>query len=287
MIGDDDLAVLAQQPVADAFVILTAPAASEALRRTEQMTATVDAEALHQLHLALQRLRILWWAFEPLLDMKAAKAASKRFKQFADIAGKPRNLEMVCDVLARAKKPNASLGSLLRTIDGRRGYASAESWATIRKAELDVTLRRALADARRRLESRAENPSLKEFAQLRVALANADLKKKERRAGRTKHIGYKALHGVEEAASKLKYLLEFFAPVLEADHRAAIEHLAATQEKLGKLSEVVASEEVVRDVATDLHDKAAVHHAVRWLTKQKRCETRAAAELLRYATAHH
>jgi len=69
MIGDDDLAVLAQQPVADAFVILTAPAASEALRRTEQMTATVDAEALHQLHLALQRLRILWWAFEPLLDM--------------------------------------------------------------------------------------------------------------------------------------------------------------------------------------------------------------------------
>jgi CHAD domain-containing protein len=275
---------LRDQPVADAFVVLTTPLASEAFFQTEQMAERGDAGMLDNLRATFERLRALWWAFEPLLDEKEARVVRKRFKRLAEIAGEPHELEAACDLLMRARKTCSRVGPVVRTLKQERREASAASCLSIREANIDRLLRRALADARRRLEARIEACTLEEFARQRVSLADETLSKKEQRATRMKHIDAKTLRSIDEAANKLQCLLELFAPVLEREYRHAVEHLAEAQAALGHLGDVLASEAVVRRVATSLDDKHAVDQAVRWLDKERRGQSRVAMKRLRAMT---
>ncbi|SAL63653.1 CHAD domain protein [Caballeronia peredens] len=276
-----DLLSLRDQPVADAFVMLTAPLASEAFEQTELMAERIDAGLLERLRSTLRRLRALWWAFEPLLDEKEARIVRKRFKRLAEIAGEPHEIGAACELLDRARKDYAWLGPVVRTLRQERRSASAASCVTIRKAHVDVLLRRALADARRRLEARGEDRTLMEFARQRVSLADDLLSKHELRAARSKRVDAKTLRSIEEAATKLQCLLELFAPVLERGHAHAMAHPGDAQAALGKLNDVLASEAAVRRVAPTLGDKHAIDEAVRWIDKQKRGESRAALKRLR------
>ncbi|WP_232477739.1 CHAD domain-containing protein [Caballeronia calidae] len=272
---------LRDQPVADAFVMLTAPLASEAFRQTELMAGRADAALLDRLRSTLRRLRALWWAFEPLLDEKEARVVRKRFKRLADIAGEPHEFDAACDLLARAHENCARVGPVVRTLRQERREASAMTCVTLRKAHVDVLLRRALADARRRLEARAEDRTLEEFARQRVTLADDLLSKREHRAARMKRVDAKTLRSIEEAATKLQCLLELFAPVLERGHRHTMPQLLAAQAALVRFHDVLASAAVVRRVAPALNDKQAIDEAVRWLNRAARNESRAALERLR------
>jgi CHAD domain-containing protein len=276
---------LHDQPVADAFVVLSAPLASVAFQQAELMTESADAQVLERLRAALRRLRALWWAFAPLLDEKEARIVKKRFKRLAEIAGEPHDIEAACDLLARAhkksQKTSARLGPVVRTLEEERREASVASCASIRKANVDVLLRRALADARRRLEARTENRTLIEFARERISLADDVLSKNQQRAARMKQADAKTLRRVDDAARKLQCLLELFAPVLERGHRHTAAHLEQAQAALGRLGDVLASEAAVRRVAPALADKQAAERAVRWLGKERRGESRAAIKRLR------
>ncbi|WP_321791564.1 CHAD domain-containing protein [Caballeronia sp. J97] len=272
---------LRDQPVADAFVMLTAPLASEAFRQMESVAERPDVDLLEQLRSTLRRLRALWWAFEPLLDEKTGRVVRKRFKRLADIAGEPHEFDAACALLSHADKDCARLDPVLRRLRQQRREASAMSCVTLRKAQLDVLLRRALADARRRLEARGEDRTLEAFARQRVSLADDLLSKREHRAAKLKRVDAKTLHSIEEAATKLQCLLELFAPVLERGHRHTTAHLLAAQAALVRLHDVLASETVLRRVAPVLNDKNAVDEAVRWLNKAARDESRAAAKRLR------
>jgi CHAD domain-containing protein len=277
---------LRDQPVADAFVVLTAPLADQAFRQTELMAERADAELLDSLRDTLQRLRALWWAFEPLLDEKEARVVRKRFKHLADIAGEPHELDTACDLLTRARKTCSRVGPVVRTLKEERREASTASCVIIRRANVDALLRRALADARRRLEARTEDSTLEAFARQRVMLADETLSRREQRAAKMKHVDAKTLRSIEEAARKLKCLLEMFAPVLERGHLDAIGHLADAQAALGRLGDLLASEALVRRVALTLDDKHAVDLAVQWLDRERRGESRAALKRLR-AIPHH
>jgi len=272
---------LRDQPVADAFIMVTAPLASEAFQQTELMAERTDIELLERLRSTLSRLRAIWWAFEPLLDEKEARVVRKRFKRLADIAGEPHDLDAACDLLSHANENCTRLGPVVRTLRLERRDASATSCVTLRKAHVDVLLRRALADARRRLEARGEDRTLEEFARQRVSLADDMLSKREHRASKMKRVDAKTLRSIEEAATKLQCLLEMFAPVLERGHRHTMTHLLAAQAALVRLHDVLASEAVLRRVARALNDKDAIDEAARWLDKTARDESRAALKRLR------
>jgi CHAD domain-containing protein len=64
------------------------------------------------------------------------------------------------------------------------------------------------------------NTTLAAFAESRVELAEKALKKWEKRAIQPEPPGYAALHEVRVAGKKLRFLLEFFAPVLDGNHQA-------------------------------------------------------------------
>ncbi|WP_429316138.1 CHAD domain-containing protein [Paraburkholderia sp. GAS448] len=80
--------------------------------------------------------------------------------------------------------------------------------------------RRSRTRARQQLESHIASPMLTEFAQERVELAEKALKKKVKRAIQPEHPGYGALHEVRIAGKKLRYLLEFFSPVLASSDQS-------------------------------------------------------------------
>ncbi|WP_244195525.1 CHAD domain-containing protein [Caballeronia arationis] len=274
---------LGEQPVADAFVMLTAPLASDALQQTESLNAHSDADALHRLCTTLRRLHAIWWAFDPLLDEKHARLIRKRFRRLADIAGEPYELDAACGLLFRARKGGARFAPVVRTIDDERRDASISSCRAIRKAAIDVVLRRALADARRCLETREVDQTLEEFALARVCQADDALTRKEARLARMKRVDAKTLRGIGEAAGRLQCLIELFSPVLVQRHRHTMERLLAARATLGKLDDVVASEAVVRRMAARAADKHAVDEAVRWLHKERKDEVRAAFKMLRNA----
>jgi hypothetical protein len=152
---------------------------------------------------------------------------------------------------------------------------------TLRNAPVDVLLRRALADARRRFEARGEDRTLERFARQRVSLAHDLLSKRKHRAAEVKRVDAKTLLGIEEAATKLQCWLELFAPVLERGHWHTLGHLVAAEAALAQLHDVLASEAVLRRVAPGLNAKSAVDEAVRWLNKAARDEARAAVKRIR------
>ncbi|SMG01733.1 Adenylate cyclase [Burkholderia singularis] len=81
----------------------------------------------------------------------------------------------------------------------------------------------------------------------------------------------------------MRYLLEFFSPVLGIDHRETIERLKATQDELGELNDVVASETLLRQNASQFGQHEIVDEAVRYLHGQKKRHMTRAYETLRRA----
>jgi CHAD domain-containing protein len=226
-------------------------------------------------------LRSLWWAYEPLLDKKDAKLQRDEFKYLADAAGKTRDWDVLRDILAVDQRTRLSLSPLLLAIDEHRANALSFSRRTIRGAGVEEILQRALEGARHQLDSRAASPTLSEFAEERVELAEKALKKRIERATQPEHPGYAALHEVRIAGKKLRYLLEFFSPVLGGSHESTIERLTSVQDELGKLNDLVTSETLLREYVSQLGEPKAVKEAVRYLEDQKKHHMCTAHEILR------
>ncbi len=135
-----------------------------------------DPEVLHKLRVALRRLRSLWWAYEPLLDRKDSELRRSEFKSLA--AGKTRDWDVLRDLLGTDLLMQHEFASLLKSVDGHRAYALPFSRKTIGNAGVEQILQRALAGARRQLESRTTSPALAGFAEERVQSAEKALNKR-------------------------------------------------------------------------------------------------------------
>jgi len=273
--------ITAEMPVAEAFSLLAAVAAEEASRRVRQLDAKTDPEVLHKLRVALRRMRSLWWAYEPLLDRKDAEFQRGEFKSLASNAGKTRDWDVLRDLLLAGESMQYSFTSLLGAVDERRADALSFSRTAIGNAGVERILESALVGARYQLDSRAISPTLPEFAQDRVDSAGKTLKKRVRRAVSHRDSGYAVLHEVRISGKRLRYLLEFFSPVLEGSHQATIERLTLVQDELGKLNDIVTSETLLREYSPQLGESTVIKEAARYLEDQKKHHMRTAQEILR------
>jgi CHAD domain-containing protein len=270
-------------PVADAFSLLASATAEEAVRRVRRLESKADPEVLHKLRVALRRLRSLWWAYEPLLDRRDAKIQRSEFKSLACAAGKTRDWDVLRDILLTGESTQHSLILLLASVDGHRADALSFSRIAIGNAGVERILGSALSGARHQLDLRATNPTLADFAEDRIQSAEKALKKRVKRALSNEEAGYAVLHEVRISGKKLRYLLEFFSPVLEGGHQATIEQLTSVQDELGKLNDLVTSETLLREYSPQLGEAAVVKEAVRYLEDQRTRSMRTAQEMLRAA----
>jgi CHAD domain-containing protein len=101
-----------------------------------------------------------------------------------------------------------------------------------------------------------------------------------RHASRGKRSDYASYHEVRKAGKKVRYLLDFFEPLLAKRQLKMAKELKRLQKRFGALNDVVASEELLSSNSDLFGGEDAVRNAMAALEKERKRRVRAAAKLL-------
>lgn len=254
---------------AEAFSALAAPMLAQVELRIGTLGVSDDPESLHKLRVALRRLRSLWWAYDPLIDRSQARHQRREFKALADSAGQTRDWDILKHLLAESTPTPRSFTVLIERVGLLRGDALLRSRATIAAANMETMLPRWIAHVVQQLDASSFDEALAQFAENRVASAKKALWKRMKHVLTDPEPGYAELHKVRIAGKKLRYLLEFFAPLIESGNEIGVVELALLQDELGTLNDVVASEALLLAHAVQLGEHMAVDKAIAHLGCRK------------------
>ncbi|MCP3722700.1 CHAD domain-containing protein [Paraburkholderia sp. CNPSo 3272] len=257
--------------IASTFSSLAMPVVIEAVQRTKELSTEVDPEAFHQLRVAFRKLRALYWAYSPWLGEEATAQASEEFKRLAAVAGGTRDWDIAGDLLRTAQKSDASIELLVSAAREKRAQAVAHSQAMIRSDAVEAFLNDAVLSAQTTLQSCCNDVPIRAFARRRVRMAQRTLRKRSRRAARSEAGHEEKLHEVRKAGKKLRYLLEFFQPVIKGGHDRTIKELTSVQKTLGEFNDIAASETLIRNTSFDEVPADVVEKSLQWLEREK-CE---------------
>jgi CHAD domain-containing protein len=125
---------------------------------------------------------------------------------------------------------------------------------------------------------RSSHPSVRQKA---CPSSGARTSKAKQACARSETAHEDDLHDVRKAGKKLRYLLEFFQPVLKGGHGRTIKELTAVQNKLGQFNDIAASETLIRSASFDEVPAEVVQESLQWLEKQKCRRMRAASRRVR------
>jgi CHAD domain-containing protein len=267
--------------IASTFSSLATPVVAEAVRRARELATNCDAEGFHQLRVAFRKLRALYWAYSPYLGEEAPAQATEEFKRLAAVAGGTRDWDIAGDLLKGARESRASMGLLVAAAREKRAQAVVHSQTMIKSDDIEAFLNDVLLRAQVTLESSCNDLPIQEFAEDRVRRAQRALKKRSRYASRNDTAHEEDLHDVRKAGKKLRYLLEFFQPVIKGGHDRTIKELTSVQNKLGQFNDIAASETLIRSASFNDIPPEVVQESLQWLEKQKCRRMRAASQRVR------
>jgi CHAD domain-containing protein len=275
------LALSKKSSIASTFSSLATPVVAEAVQRARELSATSDVEGFHQLRIAFRKLRALYWAYSPYLGEEVTVQATEEFKRLAAVAGGTRDWDIAGDLLESARESSGSIEVLLAAAREKRKLAVVHSQEMIRSDDVEAFLNDVLLHAQATLESRCDDLPIRAFAEKRVRLARRALKKRSRHASRHETAYEEDLHDVRKAGKKLRYLLEFFQPVIKGGHDRTIKRLTSAQNKLGEFNDLAASETLIRGESFNEVPPEVVQESLQWLEKQKDRRRRAASRRVR------
>ncbi|SAL70959.1 CHAD domain-containing protein [Caballeronia arvi] len=267
--------------IASTFSALATPVVSEAVQRARELSSTSDAEGFHQLRVAFRKLRALYWAYSPYLGEEATAQAIEEFKRLAAVAGGTRDWDIAGDLLKAAQESGASIELLVDAAREKRAQAVVHSQTMIKSDDVEAFLNDVLLRAQSTLHSRCNDLPIRAFAEKRVRLAQRALQKRSRRAARNETAHEEHLHDVRKAGKKLRYLLEFFQPVIKGGHGRTIKDLTSVQNKLGQFNDIAASETLIRSASFNAVPPEVVQASLQWLEEQKCRRMRAASRRVR------
>lgn len=271
----------ANAPALAAFACLAAPEIATFERCVPDYLLSDDPEIGHQLRVAIRRLRALLWAYRRQLPKKLANEWRHRLADVAALIGPPRNWDVIVNVLLRAAVPASEPSALilLEALEDIRQRARTESRVALDSLEPDglmVLFSDSIAHA---IDAQTESSeTLSELARTGVAEASKRVAKALYRAGNGR---LEALHRTRIEVKRLRYLLEFFAPVLDKRDRKRVRRLEQLQEALGDLNDVVVGAGYLAQVPAGVEYAAAYDLFARWLRKEKKVRRRAAIAALR------
>ncbi|MGF6607591.1 CHAD domain-containing protein [Paraburkholderia sp. WSM4175] len=268
--------------VASTFSSLAAPVVAEAVQRARELSTQSDAEGFHQLRVAFRKLRALYWAYSPYLGEESTAQATEEFKRLAAVAGGTRDWDIAGDLLRAAQESGASIELLVAAAREKRAQAVVHSQTMIKSDDVEAFLNDVLLRAQTSLQSHCDDLPIQAFAEKRVRLAQRALQKRSRRAARSSEDTHEEdLHDVRKAGKKLRYLLEFFQPVINGGHGRTIKELTSVQNKLGQFNDIAASEALIRSASFNEVPPEVLQESLQWLEKQKSQRMRAASRRVR------
>ncbi|GAB4177652.1 MAG: CYTH and CHAD domain-containing protein [Rhodocyclaceae bacterium] len=198
----------------------------------------LDPEYVHQMRLALRRMRSALRIFSGLLPAGDLPGLVSRLHSLADTLGEARDWDILAaDVLAPVVAgfpADPRLAALARAVGERR----AKAGAAVAQALADPTYGRLLiavgALANPRQPSDAHPEPLREFAQRAIARL---ARRTRLRAGRASANDPVSLHRLRIAVKRWRYALEFFAGLLPR-HAVRLGRLIRLQSRLGALHDL-------------------------------------------------
>lgn len=209
-----------------------------------------DAEYIHQMRVALRRLRAALRLFHTVLPASLSEQLLPPLRNLMTLLGTVRDLdvldmEIVAPVVsALPEEPRiAALASLMAE---RRHKARQQAIALLGAPEYGRLLLLAMANLGT-LAGSETDMALVDFAA-------AQLKRMQRKTLRLAHAARQSdpasLHALRIAAKRMRYALEFFAPLLPARRTATlIKHLTQLQDTLGQLNDIVNAGALLMDCA--------------------------------------
>ncbi|MDR5755013.1 MULTISPECIES: CHAD domain-containing protein [unclassified Caballeronia] len=257
------------------FATFADPLVNEAIEGASALKDTADAEKLHKLRVALRRLRTLLWAYRPILDEKFDNKQRALFKFFANAAGNTRDWDILISLVEKD-----SGEALLGAMQKHRDETARKSSETLSNSKLEKTLHDAIHEANRELNTAPARTPLSVFAQKRVLAAQKQLKKRMHHAAKAGGSDYSSYHDVRKAGKKVRYLIEFFEPLLEKKQRKGVKRLKRLQKQFGALNDVVASRDLLSSHRSAFPEGVNAEQALRSLKKEQKRRIKSAAKLL-------
>jgi CHAD domain-containing protein len=130
----------------------------------------------------------------------------------------------------------------------------------------------------RALSTDAQRTVLKKFARTRLSSAQDVLRKRMKRASQAQTSDYASFHEVRKTGKKVRYLLEFFEPLLRKKQRRDLKDLKRLQMRLDALNDVVASRDLLNSHVASLPQAVGAKPALRALHKEQKKRVKAAAK---------
>jgi len=214
-----------------------------------------DDEGIHQMRVAVRRLRAILSAFAPLLPKAQRQWASDRLRWLTDALGEARNLDAFSTALvkpARAALPIASeFERLTQAVRRRRRTAHAGVVAAISSPRYTEALLELLRWLDGEDWHRAGDAALQQPI---AAVAPALLDHCHARAERcAKHFARQSptkRHRLRIALKKMRYAAELLAGLCDpAETRQFIQHLKRLQDDLGDANDVAVAQDIIASLA--------------------------------------
>jgi len=239
------------------------------LLRNEGAALAGDAEGIHQMRVAVRRLRAILSAFAPLLPHDQRRWASGELRWLADALGEARNLDVFTSGLvppARAALPVASeFERLTQAAERRRRVAHAG----VVRAILSTRYTEALLALLRWFDSdewiKDGGQALQQpISEIAPTLLERCWVQAEKRAKNFPRQTPDKRHRLRIALKKLRYAAELFAGLYDAaETRHFIQRLKRLQDDLGDANDVEVAREIVSSLSPPERRSTGIAHAGR------------------------
>jgi CHAD domain-containing protein len=217
-----------------------------------------DAEGVHQLRVALRRLRAAMSAFGDAFATAPIEDLRARAKALADKFGATRELDVFASELLPCVEQTAAtrpgLPSLRLALEGLREESWNDAVALVNSEGFTGFLLDLAGCAETRCWREDALPEqLAEFARPAIDLAREALDERDRKARkRAKHLARletQERHRLRIALKKLRYSAEFFAPLFpDKDVGLYLKRLGKAQDDFGALNDAATAESVLHRI---------------------------------------
>jgi inorganic triphosphatase YgiF len=243
--------------VEDAFVAVVSSALAHLHANARGMLESRDPEYLHQMRVALRRLRSAFGQFSPLLPAEATAAIVAELKWLAAALGPARDWDVfVTETLPSIRTAfagDAALAGFAR-VCARKRYAAARR---ARRAVGSARYQRLVLSLSAWLAAGAWQARMDEAALARLRASARDfaaavLDRRSRRVAKRGRgldaLTADELHALRIAVKKLRYAADFFSALFDAEAgRALLARLARLQDILGAMNDAATVERLLRD----------------------------------------
>ena len=233
------------------------------IAENEPRAAKGSVEGLHDIRVALRRMRSLAMTFEPL-DKGFLRALDRRAARLCDRMGDARDLDVWIELFLGLAKAGGLEGvssrdrrAALAALRRERARLAADALACGAFRRVKKMVRERLR--RRRAPRRKPAPPPEAFAARRMRTVRGLIEERHRRVG---NFSKGPAHDLRRAARRLRYLSEFFAEGLGAPCVRAGRWITKAQAALGKVHDCDSALELSRDLPTGTA-RAAVRRALK------------------------